>query len=157
MCLTDEKKLIYYLGLSQKVLSLLTKAEDQKIAQEILDKCWSWLQNQSGSGEEFYYLLDNEDNGITIIEEMSTVEMDKFIWNCVIDAVAYTSRKAFENEGAVYFPEPIALVDDDLAAHFDDCYIRCNNGDSGDISKILVLLAGSDISRNNARDLIANL
>ncbi|MEH7229141.1 Imm6 family immunity protein [Bacillus safensis] len=43
-----------------------------------------------------YELLDNEENGITIIQEMSDIETDILAWNCIIDAVAYTSRKAFE-------------------------------------------------------------
>nr|WP_248138372.1 Imm6 family immunity protein [Bacillus infantis] len=75
--------------------------------------------------------LDNEENGLTIIQEMSDNETDVAAWNCIIDAVAYTSRKAFEREGVKYYPEPIALVDDTLVDHFitmcienSDIYIR---------------------------------
>lgn len=69
--------------------------------------------------------MDNEDNGITIIQEMSDNEVDITAWNCIIDAVAYNSRKAFEKEGVKYYPEPIALVDDTLVEHFIDCFREC--------------------------------
>ena len=62
--------------------------------------------------------MDDEENGITIIQEMSENEKDIAAWNCIIDTVAYTSRKAMEMEGVEYFPEPIALVDDTLVEHF---------------------------------------
>ncbi len=56
---------------------------------------------------------------------MSDIETDILAWNCIIDAVAYTSRKAFEREGVKYYPEPIALVDDTLVDHFIDCFENC--------------------------------
>jgi hypothetical protein len=138
--LSDENKLIYYLGLSQKIISTFSQIADRRIAQEAINRCWDWLLNPSNIGEELYFLLDDEDTGITVIEEMTANEYDKSAWNCIIDAIAFTSRKAYEREGANYFPEPIALVDDDLVTHFNICYIFCNQGDSGGIEKMLDLI-----------------
>jgi len=76
-------------------------------------------------GDILYELLDDEENGITIIQEMSANQKDDLAWNCVIDTVAYTSKKAYEREGVNYYPEPIALVDDTLVEHFMDCFATC--------------------------------
>ncbi|MFP7471023.1 Imm6 family immunity protein [Niallia taxi] len=80
--------------------------------------CRKCYQGKEEIGYELYNLLDDEENGITIIQEMSENENDIAAWNCIIDTVAYTSRKAMEKEGVEYFPEPIALVDDTLVEHF---------------------------------------
>lgn len=122
--LTEDGKVIFFLGLSEKVLSVFSQKEEQILAQKVLSECWEWLNSKENIGENLYELLDNEENGITIIQEMSDNETDVIAWNCVIDAVAYTSRKAFEREGVKYYPEPIALVDDTLVDHFLDCFIK---------------------------------
>ncbi|PKR82547.1 Imm6 family immunity protein [Heyndrickxia camelliae] len=122
--LTEEGKVIFFLGLSEKVISVLSQKEDQILAQEVIYRCWEWVKDKENIGDILYELLDNEENGITIIQEMSDNEKDVEAWNCIIDAVAYTSRKAFEREGVKYYPEPIALVDDTLVDHFMDCFER---------------------------------
>ncbi|NJJ42435.1 Imm6 family immunity protein [Paenibacillus apii] len=122
---TDDGKVIFFLGLSEKVLSVFSRKEDQKVAQDVIGKCWDWLREKDNIGDILYDLLDDEENGITIIQEMSDNEVDKIAWNCIIDAVAYTSRKAYEREGVKYYPEPIALVDDTLVDHFIDCFEKC--------------------------------
>lgn len=86
--------------------------------------------------------MDNEENGITIFQEMSVNEVDVIAWYCIIDAVAYTSRKAFEKEGVKYYPEPIALVDDTLVDHFIDCFEKCIENSSSYIQRINSFLDG---------------
>lgn len=138
--LTEDGKVIFFLGLSEKVLSVFSQKEDQILAQEVIYKCWEWLKGKENIGDILYELLDNEENGITIIQEMSDNETDVIAWNCVIDAVAYTSRKAFEREGVKYYPEPIALVDDTLADHFMDCFAKCIEDSDSYIQRINFLL-----------------
>ncbi|WP_236691764.1 Imm6 family immunity protein [Niallia circulans] len=110
------------------------------LAQEVIYKCWEWLKGKENIGVILYELLDNEENGITIIQEMSDNETDVIAWNCVIDAVAYISRKAFEREGVKYYPEPIALVDDTLVDHFMDCFGKCVENADSYIQRINFLL-----------------
>ena len=138
--LIDDDKVILFLGLSEKVLSVFSQKEDQILAQESIYKCWEWLKYKENIGDNLYESLDNEENGITIIQEMSENETDVMAWNCVIDAVAYTSRKAFEREGVKYYPEPIALVDDALIDHFMDCFEGCIENSDSYIQKINSLL-----------------
>ncbi|WP_175639263.1 Imm6 family immunity protein [Metabacillus schmidteae] len=138
--LTEDAKVIFFLGLSEKVLSVFSHKEDQFLAQEVIYKCWDWVKNKENIGEFLYELLDNEENGITIIQEMSDNEVDDNAWNCIIDAVAYTSRKAYEKEGVKYYPEPIALVDDTLVDHFTDCFEKCIEDTNSYIQKIISVL-----------------
>ncbi|CAG9612019.1 hypothetical protein BACCIP111899_01191 [Bacillus rhizoplanae] len=137
---TDDSKVIFFLGLSEVVLSVFSRKEDQKVALDVIGKCWVWLRDKDNIGDILYDLLDNEENGITIIQEMSDNEVDMIAWNCIIDAVAYTSRKAFEREGVNYYPEPIALVDDTLVDHFIDCFEKCIEDSDSYILRINSLL-----------------
>lgn len=137
---TEDSKVIFFLGLSEKVSSVFSRKEDQMFAREALDKCWEWIKDKNNIGDILYNLLDNEENGITIIQEMSDNEIDVAAWNCMIEAVAYTSRKAFEREGVKYYPEPIALVDDTLVDHFIDCFEKCIEDADNYIQRINSLL-----------------
>ncbi|MED4040363.1 Imm6 family immunity protein [Niallia taxi] len=116
--LTDEGKVLFFILLSKEILSDFSQVEDRQLAQNALSKSLEWVKNKEEIGYELYDLLDDEENGITIIQEMSENENEVAAWNCIIDTVAYTSRKAMEKEGVEYFPEPIALVDDTLVEHF---------------------------------------
>ncbi|TRZ39535.1 hypothetical protein CEQ21_00755 [Niallia circulans] len=116
--LTDEEKVLFFILLSKEILNDFSQLEDRQLAQNAISKSLEWVKNEEEIGYELYDLLDDEENGITIIQEMSDNEKDIAAWNCIIDTVAYTSRKAMEKEGVEYFPEPIALVDDSLVEHF---------------------------------------
>ena len=151
--LTEDSKVIFLLGLSEKVLSVFSQKEDKIIAQKAIYKCWEWLKDKENIGDILYELLDNEENGITIIQEMSDNETDVIAWNCVIDAVAYTSRKAFEREGVKYYPEPIALVDDTLVDHFMDCFESCIENSNSYIQRMDSLLNNDYKNGNITSDL----
>lgn len=138
--LTEDGKVIFFLGLSEKVLSVFSQKEEQILAREVIYKCWEWLKGKENIGDILYELLDNEENGITIVQEMSDNEIDVTAWNCIIDAVAYTSRKAFEREGVKYYPEPIALVDDLLVNHFIDCFAKVIENPDSYIQRINLFL-----------------
>ncbi|MFP9131178.1 Imm6 family immunity protein [Niallia sp. BSM11] len=116
--LTDEGKVLFFILLSKEILSDFSQIEDRQLAQNALSKCLEWVKNNEEIGYELYDLLDDDENGITIIQEMSKNEKDSAAWNCIIDTVAYTCRKAMEKEGVIYFPEPIAQVDDTIVEHF---------------------------------------
>ncbi|WP_338749079.1 Imm6 family immunity protein [Bacillus sp. FJAT-52991] len=151
-CFTDDGKVIFFLGLSEKVLSVFSRKEDQKVALDVIGECWAWLRDKDNIGDILYDLLDNEENGITIIQEMSDNEVDKIAWDCIIDAVAYTSRKAFEREGVKYYPEPIALVDDTLVDHFIDCFKKCVEGSGSHILRINFLLTEYKVEDIKSKD-----
>lgn len=145
-----ENKIILLLTLSEKALRKLSNVGHQIIANKALDYCWEWLQHKKTTGDFLYNLLDNkEENGITVTHENTNVESDILIWNCIIYSVAYTSRKAYENEGAIYFPEPIALVDDDLIDHFITCFNQCFQNNKNYITNLQLYLSNYKFSSKN--------
>lgn len=74
--LTEHDKVIFFLGLSEKVVPVLSRTEDQILAQEVICKCWEWLKDKENSGDTLYELLDHEENGITIIQDTSDNKTD---------------------------------------------------------------------------------
>ncbi|MCD7035989.1 immunity 6 family protein [Metabacillus sp. GX 13764] len=143
--LSEDNKVVFFLALSERVVSVFSNSEDQKIAINSIDECWRWLEEKKNDGEKLYEQLDNEENGITILQEMTDNVRDEEAWNCIIDAVAYTSRKAYEREGVKYFPEPIGLVDDSLVDHFIDCFEKCVDNSNEYISKTSTFLDANRI------------
>ncbi len=142
----------FFWDFQKKVVPVFSQKEDRVLAQEVICKCWEWLKEKENSGDTLYGLLDHEENGITIIQEMSDNETDVIAWDCIIDAVAYTSRKAFEREGVAYYPEPIALVDDTLVDHFINCFERCIEKADSYIERLNSLL-NDDTNRKTVNDL----
>ncbi len=127
--LSDDKKTAFLLELSMKTVSLLHKSEHKTIAEKAIEYCREWLYNGSPDGDFLYDLLVNEQDGITIFAENTEDVSEQTVWNCIIDAVAFTSRKAYESEKVKCYPEPIELVSDDLIHHFMECYHCCFSDD----------------------------
>lgn len=44
--LTEDSKVIFFLGFSEIVLSVFSQKEDQILAQEVIYKCWRWLEDK---------------------------------------------------------------------------------------------------------------
>lgn len=122
---SNDKKTAFLLELSMKTVSLLNNAEQKNIAEKAIEYCRKWLYNGSPDGDFLYELLVNEQDGITIFAENTEDVSEQAVWNCIIDAVAFTSRKAYESENVKYYPEPIELVSDELIYHFMECYNCC--------------------------------
>ncbi len=120
--LGNEKKTAFFIMVSEKSTAFLKNKHQAETAKNALECCREWLVNRKYDGGFLYGLLDNEENGITIISEMTDDTAESAIWNCLIDTIAYVSRQAYDVEGAEYFPEPIELVDDNLAEHLLKCY-----------------------------------
>lgn len=158
--LLDDGKTLFFLGLSERVVSEFTSKEDQKLARYALYNCWEWLEYKSTSGDLLYDLLDNEETSITISLELADNETDIMAWNCIIDAVAFTSRKAFEKEGVKYYPEPISLVDDTIVEHFTECFNKCVGHADSYINDIYLLLEkynNGSIKRNLRDEVLIEL
>ena len=120
--LNNEKKIAFFIGVSEKSITYLRNEHQVELARNAIECCWEWFINRKYDGEFLYELLDNEENGITIISDMVDDAAESAIWNCLIDTVAFVSRQAYDEEGNKYYPEPISLVDDNLAEHLLKCY-----------------------------------
>ena len=117
------------LDLAAETVPLLTKPEERAAALRVLERCRQWLAGQDVSGAELLEMLDGETDGITHREEETTDGTERAVWNCVIDAAAYTARLAYEAEHCRFLPEPLELADASVLPHFEACYGECKRRD----------------------------
>ena len=125
--LTQDSKCIFAIKLAERASSYLQKIDASNLINEAIQVAWDWIHKRGDVGEILYDFLDNEENGFTLIQEMEQNEKNINAWNCIIDALAYISKVAYENEGVRYLPEPIESVDDNIFSHMIQSLILCNN------------------------------
>ncbi len=119
--LSNKKQIAFYCALSERILIKYINKHTSEVSNALIS-CRKLLIGEVISGDQLYNLLDDENFGISIFSEEYDNKIPENAWNCIIDTIAFSSRKAYELEGAKYFPEPIELVDDDLIIHFIQCY-----------------------------------
>ncbi|MDS0525212.1 Imm6 family immunity protein [Clostridium sp. SHJSY1] len=141
----DDYKVIYFLGLSEKIVPLLSERREHYVAMDVLDSCWKWVNHRKHSGEYFYKLLYHEDSGMTVIQEFFEDGKERSAWDCIIYAVAYTCRKAYEYDMETHFPEPIDSVDDSIIEGFMDCFNNCIENGEEYIKKLDVFLSENEL------------
>lgn len=112
-----------FLAVAENVLSILQNKEQKKIAQNAILDCWNWIETKEKEGDYFYGLLDHEDRGLVLFQESTYYKKEFYAWNCIIDAVAYFSKKAYEFN---FFPQAIEIIDDTLIEHSIENFLKCN-------------------------------
>lgn len=155
--LSDDKQIAFYLGLSDRVASQVIDVQNGDKAEFALKKCWNWFFSNEGSGDVLYFSLVDEETGITLIAEDEENELQQDAWNCIIDAIAFTSRKAYDLEKTEYYPEPIELVDNELIYHFLQCYENCFPGDKYKNVVFEYLLFSDDSHKKEWKKSIENI
>lgn len=142
--LDSEKKVVFFLFIAQKAAQLINNDEQNRIVQTAIEDCWNQILVKQYDGETLYNYLDDEDNGITILSETCNDEEKSAAFNCIIDAIAYTSKYAYDMKLSKYYPEPISLVSDDLVEHLIKCFLNCFNCNSY-IEEVLSILSQNEI------------
>ncbi len=112
-----------------KLVSLLREyLKDDEVSSFVagaLDLCQAWNKDRSlNIAVDLYRYLDDEWQSFTIYQENEEDEKMIALWNCMIDAIAYLCRGAFEEQGIKYFPEPIEAVDDSIFDHLEDSFLQ---------------------------------
>lgn len=125
--LEQKSKSIFAIKLAEKACSYLQESNAKDLLDEAIKVGWQWVRTEENLGEVLYNYLDNEENGFTFFQETEEDEKNISAWDCIIDAVAYISRVAYEKEGAKYLPEPIEIVDDSIFSHMVHSLILCND------------------------------
>lgn len=125
--LNQKNKCIFAIKLAEKASLYLQESAVKHLINEAIEVGWKWVHTEENVGEVLYNFLDNEENGFTLCQEMEENEKNRNAWDCIIDAIAYVSRAAYEKEGAKYLPEPIEIVDDSIFAHMIHSLILCDS------------------------------
>ena len=110
--LTNDQKVGLFLVLAEKIKLYFSNDEYKKAADKALEKCWEWFEEKSISENQLYKLIDSPlEDDIVCLQEMAIDENDIGIWDCIIYAVAFTCKSAYEYNGKKYFPQPIEIID----------------------------------------------
>lgn len=125
--LEQKSKSIFAIKLAEEAYLYLQESDANVLINEAIKVSWLWVHTEENLGEVLYNFLDNEENGFTVFQEMEKDEKRINAWNCIIDAIAYVSRVAYEKEGTKHLPEPIEMVDDNIFTHMVHSLILCNN------------------------------
>lgn len=134
--LEQKNKSIFAIKLAEKAYSYLQESNAKDLVNEAIKVSWKWVHTEENLGEVLYDFLDNEENGFTLFQEMEEDEKNISAWDCIIDAVAYVSRAAYEKEGVNYLPEPIESVDDNIFTHMMHSLILCDGMECEYIEKV---------------------
>lgn len=123
-----DKKIVFYLGLSEFIVQSLSDNIFFEDVRTTLDICWRWFETKIPTGDEIYTLLDDgtEFGGLFIQMQMDENLENEAKWDCIVDAVSFVNKQAYIFEGARYLPAPIENVDDELIIHFLDGFYSIN-------------------------------
>ena len=121
----SKEKCRYAIKLAERAVLYLDD-NAKKIVNEAIITALDWIQTECDVAEKLYNYLDNESNGFTILQESETDEIKISAWNCIIDAIAYVSRKAYEKKEVKYLPEPLEMADDSIFTHMETSLNNCS-------------------------------
>ncbi|WP_179090449.1 Imm6 family immunity protein [Paenibacillus sp. FSL R7-0337] len=141
------KKIIFYLGLSEFIVQSFSDNNFFEDARNALDICWRWLETKIPAGDEIYALLDDgtEFGGLFIKMQMDEHEENEARWDCIVDAVSFVNKQAYILEGARYLPAPIENVDEDLIIHFLDRFHSINPENKNIVADFFGYILNTDI------------
>ncbi len=128
--LNQKSKCTFAVKLAERASSYIQKNSVKSLVYEAIDAAWKWIHKDENAGEVLYNFLDNEENGFTLYQEIEEDEIEISAWDCIIDAIAYVSKAAYEKEGIEYLPEPIEIVDDNIFTHMIESLILCDSMES---------------------------
>lgn len=123
--LNDTYKNTYCILLAEKAKEYLKDSENYKYIEKALRQCRQWIKGKEDIADQLYAALDNEETGFSVLQEMEEDMQKVYAWDCIIYAVAYVAKSAYEEMGAEYFPEPIELVDEETPILLETALIEC--------------------------------
>lgn len=142
----QKSKCIFAIRLAEKASSYLRESNVKTLIDEAIKVSWKWVYTEENVGELLYNFLDDEGNGFTLFQEIEEDPQKISAWDCIIDAIAYVSRAAYEKEGINYLPEPINIVDDNVLVHMIQSFILCNDNECEYVEKLC-----SDIKKESMK------
>ncbi|MGP1906851.1 Imm6 family immunity protein [Metabacillus sp. JX24] len=152
-----EVKVGFVLTIAEKVfIKISVKDERYSDGREALDKCWSWVESQTVTGDELYELIDNPDfTGISeYAEEEDDLDIAR-IWSLMVDAVAYTSWEAFKSEGVKYLPQSLEGISTDSISTILESAVETSFVKEEEINRMVTVVSEyseSDLERLNKKE-----
>ena len=159
--LDNDRKAVYFLGLSEKAFLRLIASPYSNFIRESLDICWDWLNQRKPSASDFYHYLDDDDNknSLGLLSQFEHNNSLLPAWNCIITAVAFTLYIASEYHHEI-LPQPADCSDYDEVLNDFHNNFRSLFGEElmRDIEgKMLSLLEGGDAKVFDKKYVITSL
>jgi len=114
------KQAAFLLGLSETVVDLLMSSSVYNHINDAMKVCWEWVENKQHSGDDIYELLDDGTEFTGLFMEMQDEKepLKNLVWGCVVDAISFTSWKAYQFDHVEYLPAPIENIDESILPQF---------------------------------------
>ncbi|KMT63016.1 Imm6 family immunity protein [Paenilisteria newyorkensis] len=125
-----DKQVVFYLGLSEDIIPLLSESKYFLDAKKAIDLCWEWLDKKEFTGDEIYHTLDDgtEFAGLFMQMQMDEDPENEDKWECIVSAVSFVDKQAYIFNKEPYLPAPIENIDDTLLEYFLGCYYNVVSG-----------------------------
>lgn len=115
--LTDDAQAAIYIIIAENAICYFENKEFIAKAKNAIDCCWRWIEKKDINGDELYDLIDSG-NDFDIVDLQTKSKSNNVInvWDCIIDSVIYTCRKAYERN-CENLPQAIEVANEDLFEH----------------------------------------
>ena len=139
--MSEQSKIEIMLFIAKRAMEYLEEDCFYDLLKKSIEACEEWYELKKYTGDYFYEILDNEENGLAMLQDEMEDDGIIELWNCIINTIAFISRKAYECEGIKYYPEPILLVSDELITESIGCLVGfCKEEQKHLVEKYILLL-----------------
>ena len=122
--MSEQNRIEFMIFIAKRAMSYLETDHFYDLLKKSIEACEGWYETKKHTGDYFYEILDNEENGLAMLQDEQEEDDIIELWNCIINTVAFIARKAYECEGTKYYPEPILMVSDALIAQSMSCLVE---------------------------------
>jgi hypothetical protein len=129
-----DAKAAYLLALSEKILYNISDCEWFQEAREAMDMCWEWVEEKKHTSLGLYETLDRDgedgENGLFLFEaiygEIVHDAQTGLVCFSVLDAICYTTWRAFLYERKKRLPQTLESENDETIDQFTDKVMKIN-------------------------------
>lgn len=129
LLLSEDAQVAIFLLLAEDAIKYFINKEFIKSAKNALNSCWDYNEKRSVNGDDLYELIDSNEYDITDLQADAETENDVRVWDCIIDSVLYTCRKAYD-ESNEHLPQAVEIADFTLYEHFISQYILLDSNNN---------------------------
>lgn len=152
LLLSEDAQVAIFLLLAEDAIKYFINKEFTKSAKNALNTCWSYIDKRSVNGDDLYDLIDSNEYDITDLQADAETENDVRVWDCIIDSVLYTCRKAYDasNED---LPQAVEIADFTLYEHFISQYILLDSNNGEMLKKVESFFSSNYIQGGEYKEL----
>lgn len=152
LLLSEDAQIAIFLVVAENAINYFVDKKFYKSAKDALDKCWNYLEKKDVRGDDLYELIGSEDDNLVYLQVESESENDIKVWDCVIDSVLYTCRKAYDKYNE-HLPQAVEIADFTLYDHLVSQYIMLNPNIKKTLSKIELFFSSNYIQGGEYKEL----